>query len=191
MGVVETATLFQATVELLEQSRIEYMTIGGIAAGIWGEPRDTKDADFIVVLSANQVGPLLLRARESGYEIDEQVILMNLQISGVARLLYGGRFADFIVGESPFDTSALSRRQGIKVFERTAWVASPEDLILYKMVAMRDQDIADVRRILIRQNRALDVGYMTSWAAVLSDKIGKPEIASRLEGMLTEYGLGV
>ena len=56
MADADTAAVLKATVKLLEAEGIDYMLIGGVAAGIWGEPRYTVDADFIVVLSHNQTG---------------------------------------------------------------------------------------------------------------------------------------
>jgi len=189
VAVIDTAHLFRIAIDLLCAEKVEYITIGGIAAGIWGDPRDTKDADFVVVLTPNQVGPLLRRARGIGFAIEEEIILMNLQISGVARLLFQDRFVDFIVGETEFDRSALARRVRVSLYDREVWVASPEDLILYKLVALRELDIADIRRILIRQGRRLDFAYLETWTNELAEKIGKPEMATKLNVLRAEYGL--
>ena len=164
------------------------MLIGGVAAGIWGEPRYTIDADFIVVLSHNQTGPFLRAAKIRGFTPDEQVVLMNLQISGVARLPYHERHADLIVGESDFDQSALDRRRSVTIFDRTVWIASPEDIILYKLVALRDRDIDDIRRIITRQGKNLDLRYLKKWSAILSDKLKRPELDRKLRELLNLLG---
>ncbi len=187
---IDPVEVFRLSVDLFEGSRVEYFLIGGMAVGVWGNPRLTTDVDFIVALAPNAVGPFLVKARESGFEVDEQVVLMNLQISGVARFTYRGTFLDLIVGESDFDRSAMGRRRRLQLLSREAWVVSPEDLVLYKLVAMRDRDIDDVRRVLIRQGSSLDVAYLRNWAAILADKIGKPEIASKLNELLAEYEIG-
>lgn len=186
MEPVDTARVLREAVDLLEAEGIDYMLIGGIAAGIWGEPRHTLDADFVVLLPSKRVIDFLRAAQARGFEVDEQVVLMNLDISGATRLPFHDRYADLIVGETEYDRAALDRRRAVTLYDRRTWVASPEDVILYKIVAMRDRDLDDIRRIVVRQKASLDLRYLEKWSAVLSEKLGNPGIETKLRSLLAE-----
>lgn len=60
-------------------------------------------------------------------------------------------------------------------------VISPEDLLLYKLVAYRNKDRAAIERLLAIQS-ALDWEHVRRWAARLG-------VTSRLEEALREAGL--
>lgn len=48
-----------------------------------------------------------------------------------------------------------------------AWVVSPEDLILLKLIASRPRDIGDVMDIFLAQGQ-LDEEYLRKWASELN-----------------------
>lgn len=60
-------------------------------------------------------------------------------------------------------------------------VLGPEDLILHKLMAARDRDMADVAEILAL-TRELDVAYLRRWAPVLA-------VGDALEDRLKRAGL--
>jgi hypothetical protein len=59
-----------------------------------------------------------------------------------------------------------------------AWIVSPEDLILLKLLARRPRDLSDVGDVLFMSGQ-LDETYMRHWAAELG-------IADELERALGE-----
>ena len=58
----------------------------------------------------------------------------------------------------------LSSPKREELFGRKVWVASPEDLLIYKLVSWRDRDIMDVHAIVQRQ-KSLDQAYLRKWIA--------------------------
>lgn len=46
------------------------------------------------------------------------------------------------------------------VFDRPVWIASPEDLIIYKLTSARDRDMNDVREVFRAQTTR---DYLTKW----------------------------
>jgi hypothetical protein len=50
----------------LDDVRIEYMLIGGLAVGIWGEPRATVDIDVLVAVGLDDFAVLKHKLMESG-----------------------------------------------------------------------------------------------------------------------------
>jgi hypothetical protein len=58
----------------------------------------------------------------------------------------------------------LSRRRELDILGVRLFVASPDDLVIFKLIAGRPQDFADIDR-LIRFGRAPeDEGYVRKWA---------------------------
>ncbi len=62
---------------------------------------------------------------------------------------------------------ALERRREVAFLGRGYWTASPEDLIIYKLVADRGLDQADVDNILDRRIQELDLPYVEAWTKTL------------------------
>lgn len=60
-------------------------------------------------------------------------------------------------------------------------VCSAEDLIVYKCVAGRPQDLIDVSGIIIRQRDLLDLAYIRKWLSFFSEEKPEPEILNRFE----------
>ena len=73
------------------------------------------------------------------------------------------------------DAEAIARAsvrdlQGVKVR-----LPTPEDLIVYKAVSHRDQDLQDIYNI-IQANPGLDVARVRFWAAQFAETLGMPEL---------------
>jgi len=166
--VTDPRRVFLAALEAADSGPFPYMIYGGMAAALWGEPRYTEDVDLVLFLPERDALRFLRAAARCGFSVDEGLALQQLQISGWARLPFGEPKSpwhlDLTLGDSPFDRSALARRRAVTLFGRKAWVASPEDVIIYKLVSARDRDLMDVRQIARRQRR-LDSNYLRRWAA--------------------------
>ena len=119
--------------------------------------------------------------------MDESLAIQQIQISGWARLPLGSPKSewhlDFTLGDSPFDQSALQRRQQRQLFGRQVWVASPEDLMIYKLVSGRPQDLLDVRQIRDYQ-KDLDAAYLRRWADRWEQN-GVPTLRTQVDALFT------
>ncbi len=78
---------------------------------------------------------------------------------------------DFVVRkDEPYRVEERRRRRRLRVADLEAWVVSPEDLVLSKLVWSKDSrselQMRDVSTIL-RTAEALDGDYLERWAAVL------------------------
>lgn len=72
---------------------------------------------------------------------------------------------DLRLFEAAFAESIASRRRRLTAYDgRDYWFCSPEDLIVMKLIADRDQDRVDVGAILDRRGAALDLDYIQHWA---------------------------
>ena len=155
-----------ASLDAVDAGQFEYLLYGGLAAALWGEPRYTEDVDFVIFVPERHAYRFLRVAMKHGFAVDEDLAIQQIQVSGWARLPLGEPKSpwhlDLTLGDSPFDKSALSRRKQVELFDRKVWVASPEDLLIYKLVSWRDRDVMDVHGIVKRQ-KSLDLAYLKKW----------------------------
>jgi predicted nucleotidyltransferase len=174
-----------ASLDAAESGPFDYLLYGGLAAGLWGEPRYTEDVDFVLFLPERQAFKFLRQAAAKGFAVEEDLAIQQLQVSGWARLPFGDRKSpwhlDLTLGDSPFDKSALARKKKVELFERKVWVASPEDLLVYKLVSWRERDVLDVHAIVKRQ-KSLDAAYLRKWVGWW-EKEGIEEIRARFDGL--------
>jgi len=179
-------SVFLAAIDAAESGPYPYMIYGGLAAGLWGEPRYTEDVDIVIFVPERHAFKFLRAAAKAGFAVDEDLAIQQIQVSGWARLPLSEAKSpwhlDLTLGDSPFDRSALGRRKEVTLFGRKVWVASPEDLVIYKLVSARDRDNLDITGIVKRQ-KPLDLAYLRKWAAWW-EKEGIEGIRKRLEGFL-------
>ncbi len=78
-----------------------------------------------------------------------------------------GRRIDVLFAHTDFERSALSRRRTLTPFgETTAQVVSVEDLVVYKLIADRPQDRADIAAVVEAQQvrgEPIDWAYVERW----------------------------
>lgn len=97
----------------------EFMLIGGLAVGVWAEPRATKDADLCVrvLASADDVARSLATA---GLEVARGDLARALAEGESVRLRRIGHVdepivVDLLLAITPFEIEALARRQPMQV----------------------------------------------------------------------------
>jgi hypothetical protein len=143
------------------------MLIGGLAVGVWSEPRATKDCDLSVRVLAS---PARLRDALANAGLD--VIRGDLgqaQTQGEAiRLRRRGQtdeqiVVDLLFATTPFEIDALGRRESLRVLGVEVPVASPEDLFVFKLIAGRPQDTADAHRLFALHGTTFDLVRIRRW----------------------------
>lgn len=165
--------------------------IGGLALQRWGEPRMTQDADLTVLAPFGTeevvVDALLQRfaariptARQ--HALEYRVLLLTAS-NGVS--------LDISLAAFPFEEEVLQRasrwRQVGKVWLITC---SAEDLIIYKLVAARGQDLVDVAGIVHRQGRRLEIERIRRWGAQFAELKEDPDLLRPFEDALRNANLG-
>ena len=169
---------------------------GSTATITYGEPRFTNDIDVVVDLPAARVDDLL-----AAFSGDEFYISRSAVEAAVARehqfnILHptSGLKVDVIVAsQSEFDRGRLQRARRLAVLsDRTVSFASPEDVILKKLLYFREggsekhlRDIAGVLRI---QGEKIDLDYVRDWAGRLGVDDEWSLAISRFENPPDELG---
>ncbi|MBN1888312.1 MAG: hypothetical protein JW850_09990 [Thermoflexales bacterium] len=138
--------------------------IGGIAVGVWGDPRVTRDADLKVLARRDQAGTLW-ETLGPDYTAMVAKPLDSLRRMGFVFVqdCHGTRL-DLLLADTPYDEAVIQRGRAMEIQPGiTLRVCSAEDLVIYKMISSRPRDRADVEGIVRRQGQALDDDYILGW----------------------------
>jgi hypothetical protein len=166
-------------IEALEQLGIPYYVGGSLASMAWGTPRTTMDADVVVYLRAEHVGPLVSLISEEYYTSQEMIqdAIQRRATFNVISYKTSLKIDVFIPKQDEFDKVELTRiRQrplGQEEGARLYNVSSPEDIVLRKIEwykaggGVSDRQWDDVLNVLKNRADSLDRRYMDRWAANL------------------------
>jgi predicted nucleotidyltransferase len=145
--------------------------IGAVARNAWAPPRATTDLDLAVASSSKVLAAIQRSLEGLGYQpvrshrTDPTDALADLI---VLRAPKGSlRQVDLLVAKTAFEVEVLRRAVPIEIGGVTLPVATPEDLIVYKLVADRPRDREDIAAILrtqMRTARAIDWVHIERWA---------------------------
>ena len=173
--------------DTFERLGLAYAVIGGIAIRTYGIPRPTYDVDFTLSVARERLPEVFAAAEREEFSVPEvyrsgwvdtvaHMPLVKLRFS----LRDRGVDADIFLAETPFQQQVIQRRRLVETLDGTIWLASPEDVVLLKLLANRPRDVSDVLDVLFAQGQ-LDEEYLRHWAAELG-------ILSLVERILTEAG---
>lgn len=172
-------------IKALEECGINYLIGGSLGSSIHGIPRATLDADLVTDIKDIQVTPLVEKLKDE-FMIDQNMIedaIKRRSCFNVIHLDTMFKVDIFILKNNPFDNNAFNRRKPELILEPNLFVnvASPEDIIINKLLWFRDggevseRQLSDAKGILKVQGESLDYQYLDYWAEVLkvSDLIAR------------------
>ena len=146
---------------VLQTRNVRYALIGGLAASIRGRIRATEDLDLILLCSLEEALALVESLGESGFspliEGYEQVARSALLIPMIDSA--SGIQLDLAIGLSGFEKEIVERADPMIFEGHEIFVATPEDLVLLKILAGRPRDLQDVEGIVEIQAKQLDWQY--------------------------------
>lgn len=177
---MEPEQLLKKVRDVCQQLDLTYLIVGSTATIAYGEPRFTNDIDVALALPARKVVAFCECFPASDYYLSEMAVAEAVEQQSQFNLIHptSGLKVDFIVlTDSEFDQSRLRRKRDLPVFEEgSACFASPEDVILKKMVYHReggsDKHLRDIAGVLRIQGDRLEREYIGTWA----DKLGVGDI---------------
>ena len=156
-------------IDALNQLGIPFMLVGSFSSNLYGIPRSTKDADFVVQLDPSKFQPLVA-ALTPEFDVDPQVAFET--ITSTTRYRMKHRATAFMVelfelSPDAHDQSRFARRAAITFAGRPAYAASAEDVVVTKLRwslhGKRAKDVDDARNVLALQAGKLDLGYIRGW----------------------------
>jgi len=166
-------------VDALEDLDVPYFIGGSLATAVHGVARATMDVDIVADLRVEHAAPLVAALGDAFYA-DVAMIRGAILRQGSFNLIHLKTMFKvdvFVRSRQPFDQTQFRRRQ-VNVLaqdpERVAYVASPEDNILAKLVWYRkggevsDRQWRDIVNVMRIQGDRLDLPYLREWAARLA-----------------------
>jgi hypothetical protein len=154
------------------------MLTGSIVSSIQGEPRLSHDID--VVINGDRRIKDIIRDNfdKKDFYFDEMTIQEAIASESMFNVIdteSGDKIDFWFLTDSPFDASRFERKLPVKLFDETAWISTPEDTILAKMLWAEKsggslKQLADIRQVFAVNAAVLDRGYVTRWSAVLGVK---------------------
>jgi predicted nucleotidyltransferase len=149
------------------------MVIGGQAVLQYGEPRLTRDIDVTLGVDTDRIAEILQLSDDLQLEPLVDPTEFTLRTMVLPCSAAGGLRVDFIFSFSDYEQQAIERSRRIVVAESPVRFASPEDLIVLKLVAGRPRDIEDVRAIVLKQS-ALDRELIASLLTAFERSLERP-----------------
>ena len=161
--------------------------IGGLALQRWGQPRVTQDVDLtllapigsehlIVDQLLERLSPRIADARRFALE---RRVLLCIAPNGVS--------VDISLAALTFEEEVLARASRWRQVQGI-WLdtCSAEDLIIYKLVAARLQDLADVQGVVHRQRGRLDLERIRFWGRQFADLKEDPDLLRPFEAAVRD-----
>ncbi|MEK6734267.1 MAG: nucleotidyl transferase AbiEii/AbiGii toxin family protein [Pseudomonadota bacterium] len=167
----------EAIQTFFESGKYHGMIIGGVAASILGKPRFTKDVDLVVMIEDMDFSAFLDKTKQVGLEPRIKDVEAFAHKSNVFLLRHKGSGIpiDISIAILPFEKKAISRKQSIRIDNLTITIPTPEDLIIFKAVAHRPQDLVDIQEML-KLHQQLDWKYIRKWVKEFASLLEMPEI---------------
>jgi hypothetical protein len=150
-----------ALAELLARLGIRWALMGALAANRYrATTRTTQDADLLLLDAGPGIEALERALRDSGWTVRRAT--PDGAILRARHPTYG--LADLITAGTEYEREALARSRAEEAAaDSPVRVLAVEDVILFKLIAGRTQDVADVEAILAA-DPALDLDYLEGWA---------------------------
>ncbi len=168
----------------LEEQKIPYFVLGGLAVGVMGEPRFTRDIDLDIFLNTDETGLLLKRLKQAGFTFKAKEAMVTATQFGTFRIFYKTVQIDMIMASTDLEKEALKRKKRVSFFNQKTSFPSAEDLILLKLIPGRPKDLLDAESIIIRQKDKLDLSYLEKWSRQICELSEDFRVINQLKKML-------
>jgi hypothetical protein len=164
---------------------LEYILIGGIAVGLWSEPRATLDVDLSLWVEPSRFESTITelssrlrpRSRE-GLEAPRTRVLPVHASNGV--------HIDFLLAAWPIERNAIENGVPRSVAGKSVRVATLDYLLFLKLISERPKDLVDAGA-LIRYNRSkIDAVWLEKQLGDLAESTAEPEMLSRFQRLIAE-----
>jgi hypothetical protein len=157
-------------IDALERAQIAYMVVGSYSSNVHGVPRSTKDADFVVELTAERSINEIADAIKPELVIEPQMLFET--VTGnyryvVTHLHSAFKVELFLLSADPHHQERFRRKIRRPLGDREVWYQTAEDVIIQKLRwyarAKRGKDREDVADVIDTRRSELDLAYIRRW----------------------------
>jgi predicted nucleotidyltransferase len=153
---------YKAIFKTLNELKVDYLVVGGLAVNFHGVPRMTYDIDLMILLQTRNIRQLTSQLKEWGYQPKVPIDPLDLaddtkrsswiQSKGMKALNFYSKNLPVgeidLVVDSPIPYAELKKRAvKIELEGVSIPIVSIHDLIELKKNAGREQDLADVESL--------------------------------------------
>lgn len=151
-------------IEALNRLEVPYMIVGSFSSNVYGTPRSTKDADFVLETEEKidaigaALAPTFVREAQIGFEtkfMTTKYVFRHNETNFTLEF--------FILSKDPHDQERFARRRVAQYGSEPLYVPAPEDVVIQKLRWRREKDLSDVRDVLEVSGEGLDWGYIHTW----------------------------
>lgn len=173
----------------LSDAGVGYAIVGGVAASLHGRPRVTKVVDVVALAEEGTWGSLVELAAKRRLVPRINDALDFAKRTRVLLLIHEPSQIEIDVsfGMLPFERELVQRASLREVNQVEFPLASPEDIIVMKALALRPRDVADIEGI-VELVEALDLERIRKTVAQLSAALEADDHSSKLEEILRAAG---
>jgi len=158
-----------AVIETLDKLQIQYMLVGSFSTNLYGIPRSTEDADFVVETGpsavkqlADDLGPQFRFDPQMSFEPATMTFRHVFQVVGI-----DFKIEVFHLSDDPHDQERFRRRKQLTLLGHNVTFPTPEDVIITKVrwatQMRRSKDLDDARNVIAVQGNTIDWEYVYSW----------------------------
>ena len=162
---------FGLVADALEETGVEGVFIGAIAAIAWGRIRTTTDVDLVIPASARALDSMTRALAPRGFTVGAPVqadptdgapdisVFWSREVPSVR--------VDMFHAKTTFEQEVIKTSQEAEVGGRRIRVARPEAVIIYKALAGRPKDEGDLAAVFeasVALRRGLDWAQIDRWA---------------------------
>jgi predicted nucleotidyltransferase len=131
-----------------------------MAMAAHGFVRATRDIDILVVAPAVRLPEVFALVREHGFAGEDRELVAALRERYVAELRSTAASVEILAPVLPYHHRVRERAVRLPVGGIEVPFVAPEDLVVLKMLWLRDKDRGDVRGLLAARRGRLDLDYV-------------------------------
>jgi hypothetical protein len=171
----------QEVQEFCQSRQWRFSFIGGLAMLTWGDPRQTRDADLVLLTQLQNEESYVNELLAHFQPRVDNAIEFSLRARVVLLTTASGIPIDISLGGLGFEENLIRRATPFEYLPGVKLItASADDLIVMKAFAGRTKDWADVEGIIIRQGDRLDWDQIIEELTPLCELKEAPETVDRL-----------
>lgn len=185
MDLNDPTTVALIAADAFEAARLDYALYGGLLTAVYGEPRETRDADLAVtdIGAPRARDALQVRGLESLVTFEELrfggLMLDRLTLLG-SETSTGLNTIDLVRPRSSrYAALALERSVRTLLRGQSIRLLTLEDYILFKVLSTRARDLEDARAAIVRGGTQLERELVDAEVSTLADELPDHDVRGR------------